>query len=250
MMKVVGVLAFAVMMLVAGVTEVPAVAFNSAGGQGSCAGTAAPPGPSPATCGGGWVAVAPDPRRAQRRGIGRQGVLARAGTVDLALQPARVGRRGGGGGEGGPQRHGHGQDGRERGNTGSEAARADHGVAACGVSCRARAVRYSTGIAWRLAPRKSVVPPPARADARTIRRAAPYPPPDGRHKGRAGLWNLRFRAAGRPARPCSARGTSRPRWPVGSRSPGGPGSRSSPGSPGRGRWAARRRGRGRRGTAR
>ena len=40
MMKVVGVLAFAAMMLVAGVTEVPAVAFNSAGGQGSCSGTA------------------------------------------------------------------------------------------------------------------------------------------------------------------------------------------------------------------
>ena len=61
MMKVVGVLAFAVMMLVAGVTEVPAVAFNSAGGQGSCTGNVAPPGPTPATCAGGWVAVAPDP---------------------------------------------------------------------------------------------------------------------------------------------------------------------------------------------
>jgi len=61
MMKAVGVLAFAVMMLVAGVTEVPAVAFNSAGGQGSCTGNVALPGPTPATCGGGWVAVAPDP---------------------------------------------------------------------------------------------------------------------------------------------------------------------------------------------
>ena len=35
-------------------------------------------------------------------------------------------------------------------------------LGACGVSCRARALRYSTGIGWRLAPRKSV-PPPARA---------------------------------------------------------------------------------------
>jgi len=59
MMKAVGVLAFAVMMLVAGVTEVPAVAFNSAGGQGSCTGTATFP--LPTTCVGGWVAVAPDP---------------------------------------------------------------------------------------------------------------------------------------------------------------------------------------------
>ena len=59
MMKVVGVLAFAVMILVAGVTEVPAVAFNSAGGQGSCTGTATFP--LPTTCVGGWVAVAPDP---------------------------------------------------------------------------------------------------------------------------------------------------------------------------------------------
>ena len=58
MMKAVGVLAFAVLMLVAGVTEVPAVAFNSAGGQGSCSGTATFP--LPTTCAGGWVAIAPD----------------------------------------------------------------------------------------------------------------------------------------------------------------------------------------------
>ncbi len=64
MMKVVGVLAFAVMMLVAGVTEVPAVAFNSAGGQGSCTGTATFP--LPTTCVGGWVAVAPDPGQCLR----------------------------------------------------------------------------------------------------------------------------------------------------------------------------------------
>ena len=58
MMKAVGVLAFAVLMLVAGVTEVPAVAFNSAGGQGTCSGTATFP--LPTTCAGGWVAIAPD----------------------------------------------------------------------------------------------------------------------------------------------------------------------------------------------
>lgn len=59
MMKAVGVLAFAAMMLVAAVTEAPAVAFNSAGGQGSCTGTATSP--LPTTCAGGWVAIAPDP---------------------------------------------------------------------------------------------------------------------------------------------------------------------------------------------
>ena len=58
MMKAVGVLAFAALMLVAGVTEVPAVAFNSGPGQGSCSGTATFP--LPTTCAGGWVAIAPD----------------------------------------------------------------------------------------------------------------------------------------------------------------------------------------------
>jgi hypothetical protein len=52
MMKAVGVLAFAAMMLVAGVTEVPAVAFNSISGQGSCELNG---------CVGGWVAISPDP---------------------------------------------------------------------------------------------------------------------------------------------------------------------------------------------
>jgi hypothetical protein len=59
MMRAVGVFAFVAMMLVAGVTEVPAVAFNSAGGIGSCSGNATTL-PAPTTCAGGWVAVAPD----------------------------------------------------------------------------------------------------------------------------------------------------------------------------------------------
>lgn len=52
MMKAVGGLAFAAMMLVAGVTEVRAVAFNSLAGQGTC---------DVHGCGGGWVGIAPDP---------------------------------------------------------------------------------------------------------------------------------------------------------------------------------------------
>lgn len=58
MMKVAGVLAFVALLLIAGVTEAPAVAFNSAAGIGSCAGTATFP--LPTTCAGGFVAITPD----------------------------------------------------------------------------------------------------------------------------------------------------------------------------------------------
>lgn len=59
MRKFVGVLVCAALLLVAGATEVPAIAFNSGPGQGACVGTATFP--LPTTCAGGWVAVVPDP---------------------------------------------------------------------------------------------------------------------------------------------------------------------------------------------
>ena len=59
MMKAAGVLAFVALLLIAGVTEAPAVAFNSTAGIGSCSGTATFP--LPTTCVGGFVAITPDP---------------------------------------------------------------------------------------------------------------------------------------------------------------------------------------------
>jgi PEP-CTERM motif len=58
MMRAAAVLTFAAMLLIAGVTEVPAVAFNSGAGIGSCSGTATFP--LPTTCAGGFVAIDPN----------------------------------------------------------------------------------------------------------------------------------------------------------------------------------------------
>jgi hypothetical protein len=54
MRKVTGVLAFVGLLLVATVTEVPAVAFNSIAGVGSCSSTQV-------VCAGGFVAITPNP---------------------------------------------------------------------------------------------------------------------------------------------------------------------------------------------
>lgn len=58
MMRAAAVLTFVAMLLIAGVTEVPAVAFNSGPGIGSCSGTATFP--LPTTCAGGFVAIDPN----------------------------------------------------------------------------------------------------------------------------------------------------------------------------------------------
>jgi hypothetical protein len=58
MAKVAGVFAFAVAMLLVGITEVPAVSFNSGAGIGTCA---AGGGGGGGACAGGFVAITPDP---------------------------------------------------------------------------------------------------------------------------------------------------------------------------------------------
>src|ERR1700726_2351503 len=59
MIRAAAVLTFVAMLLIAGVTEVPAVAFNSGAGIGSCSGGATTL-PAPTTCAGGFVAIAPN----------------------------------------------------------------------------------------------------------------------------------------------------------------------------------------------